>query len=179
MAWTNAALVVYHGTDEHSAANIRRNGIDLTACRRIADFGRGFYVTSRRSSARYWANQKLRRLPPSLRLRAAVLTFDLNRDLVADLDDHLAFVLPGTGFFDFVLYNRSGNPNHARTGIDARSGDPISPCYDVVYGPVSGHPSPTVYVNYDQICFVNDKALAALGKPKGNPTYGSPRFFRP
>jgi hypothetical protein len=169
--WTNAPLVVYHGTDEHSANTISGpSGISLAACRSIADFGRGFYVTSIFDAAKYWADQKVRHLPSTLSIRAAVLVFDLNLNIIAELDDHLTFVLSTPEFFNFVTHNRSncsGNPDHARSGNDPRTGEPISPYYDVVYGPVARDPFPSVYHDYDQICFLNEKALAALGKPRG------------
>jgi hypothetical protein len=74
--WTNAPLTVYHGTDEHSAENIRQYGVDLAKCRRIADLGRGLYVTSVLSSAQYWANEKVRRLRSARAIKSSVLTFD-------------------------------------------------------------------------------------------------------
>lgn len=167
MAWTNAPLVVYHGTDENSALHIARNGISLAACRPLADFGRGFYVTSSLHQAQQWANQKILRLSPPSSLRAAVLTFFLDRDLSADLDDHLTFVRGTNDFYDFCQYNRMGGPSHGRQ---------IGILYDVVYGPVRAYPQLLVFADCDQICLLNQRALNCLGAPNGNPAYGTPFF---
>jgi hypothetical protein len=61
--WNNGPLVVYHGTDEQSAYAVM-NRIDLTLGSPNTDFGRGFYLTSILTSARFWANQKVRRSSP-------------------------------------------------------------------------------------------------------------------
>jgi hypothetical protein len=164
MVWTNAPLVVYHGTDENSAGNILRSGVNLAACAPGSDFGHGFYVTSSLKFAQSWADQKVVRSTA----RAAVLTFRLDRDLAAELDDHLTFVLASDEFFDFVSYNRGGGTNHARS-----AGTP----YDLVYGPISAYPFRLVYVDCDQICFLNQRALGSLIGPTGNPSYGDPRFL--
>ena len=166
MPWTNAPLVVYHGTDEDAAVRIQAVGIDLAVCRLRADFGRGFYVTSSLHQAQQWANQKALRSPRGG--RSAVLTFDLDRDEVANLDDHLAFVMQGSDFFDFVRYNRLGNNDHAR-----RSAVP----YDVVYGPVAAYPQSLTFLNCDQICFLNQNALSSLRGPRRDINYGSPIFL--
>jgi hypothetical protein len=94
------------------------------------------------------------------------------------LDDHLAFGYPTDDFFDFVDHNRaiSGEPHHARSGNDLRSGAPLSPYYDVVYGPVSKYPYRLIRFNADQICFLTEKAALCLGKPIGNPASGNPYF---
>jgi Protein of unknown function (DUF3990) len=166
MVWTNAPLVVYHGTDENAAGNILRYGIRLAACLPGSDFGRGFYVTSSLRFAQNWADQKVVRSMSSI--RAAVLVFHLDRDMAADLDDHLAFVLASDEFFDFVEYNHGGATDHARSGGTS---------YDLVYGPTSAYPLRLVYVDCDQICFLNQKALGCLLGPAGNPSYGNPRFL--
>jgi len=44
MAWTNAPLLVHHGTVEAHATNIQNYGIDLNRCRPNHDFLRGFYL---------------------------------------------------------------------------------------------------------------------------------------
>jgi hypothetical protein len=163
-------LVVYHGTDENAAANILKNGVDPAAGIALSDFGPGFYVTSSLWYAKNHADQKV--LRSAMSLRAAVLIFDVDRDLVGNLDDHLTFVCAGDEFHDFVAYNHGGGLNHARAG-----GAP----YDLVYGPISQYPERSVHLDdrdqiCDQICFLNRKALGSL-KPPGNPIYGAPRFL--
>src|SRR4051812_19341974 len=123
--WNNGPLVVYHGTDEQSAYAIM-NRIDLMLGSPNTDFGKGFYLTSILTSARFWANQKVRRSSP--RRNAAVLTFHIERDTIAELDDHLAFSYPTDDFYDFVDLNRAslGDPDHARSGADRKSGTALA-----------------------------------------------------
>jgi hypothetical protein len=77
-------------------------------------------------------------------------------------------VMQGSDFFDFVRYNRLGNNDHAR-----RSAVP----YDVVYGPVAAYPQSLTFLNCDQICFLNQKALSSLRGPRRDINYGSPIFL--
>ena len=163
MVWTNAPLTVHHGTDEAGANGIVTGGINLTVCRPYADFGRGFYVTSSLHQAQQWANLKALRAPPPLggsQSRAAVLTFNLDRDAAGDLNDHLAFVLPSREFSDFVDYNRLGSLTHARGG-----GVP----YDLVYGPVAAYPQALIFMNCDQICLLTSVAPGVLSGPTAVP----------
>ncbi len=155
MVWNNTPRKVYHGTiDPHVAAI--SGGVNPAAGRGAADFGQGFYVTTDLHQAEQWANQKARSMPSAP--NAAVLTFELDRDLIATLGDHLTFVLADIDFYDFVLFNRFGSPSHKRS-----SGYP----YDVVYGPVAAHPQTISFSGCDQICFVAGgrnvtKAIQAL-----------------
>lgn len=147
------------------------NNIRLIASRPAGDFGRGFYLTSNLHQAEQWANQKVLRMPPpppgAPAVRSAVLTFDFDRDLAADLDDHLTFVLPTNDFFDFVNYNHLGSPHHARA-----SGVP----YDLVYGPLAAYPQTLTYGNCDQLCLLSQRAVATLTRRTGTPALGNPFF---
>jgi len=158
MAWTNAPLVVYHGTDEPSARRIVQprpgspNGIDLAVCSPTdVDFGQGFYVTTFRTEAEHWATL---RATINGGLRPAVVSFEIDRDEIATLGDHLAFVLPDDGFFDFVECNRTGYPpHHARQ---------VARPYDLVYGPISVHGERLHIEDWDQICFLSQRAVNCL-----------------
>jgi hypothetical protein len=142
------------------------NGIDLSLGDPNKDFGQGFYVTTVLHQAEQWANQKVRKLPTHVNDDAAVLTFDMDRDIAGGCGDHLAFVIADAAFYDFVLYNRLGGPSHHRTTTS----------YDIVYGPVAAFPQTITYEGCDQICFLTPKALAALGPPLANPSRGNPFF---
>lgn len=179
MVWTNAPARVYHGTTLARANSIRTratqlgtNGIDLALGRGGADFGRGFYVTTVLHQAEQWANVKVTDTQPSIQFAttaadtAAVLVFEVERDL-AGRCDHLTFVVEDLEFHQFVLFNRLGNSAHARGG-----GDP----YDMVYGPVAAYPQSITYSDCDQICFLTDRALAALGPPLPDRLEGFPLF---
>lgn len=167
MVWSNSPAKVYHGTTRQDALSIVGSGPNPAFGRGAADFGQGFYVTSNLHQAQQWANQKVRSLPGSH--IAAVLTFDLDRDLVGAYGDHLAFVLPDGAFHDFVLFNRLGSSTHGRAARKP---------YDVVYGPVAAFPQSITYANCDQICFVaGGAAVGALGLPGPNILYGNPVYF--
>lgn len=129
MVWTNAPARVYHGTTLAAAYNIiaqatrlGTNGIDRTLGRLDADFGQGFYVTTVLHQAQQWANNKVRDAQaPTLLLNitsadtAAVLIFDMDRDIAGD-GDNLTFVVEDSAFHEFVLFNRLRNSAHARGG---------------------------------------------------------------
>jgi hypothetical protein len=162
--------MVYHGTTLSQAVQIVANGVDPARGRPAADFGQGFYVTTVLGQAQEWANQKTRTAGGVE--RAAVLVFNIDRDLMGALGDHLAFLVPNSAFYDFVLFNRLKNPRHGRA-----SNVP----YDVVYGPVSLYPQNLTIASCDQICIVAgsasmDSAIAALGKPHPDPLLGDPLF---
>lgn len=158
MAWGNGPLKVYHGTDRHSAESVVE-GINLEFCRPSGvDFGRGFYVTTVLAEAWCWAETRAR----IRRGEPAVVAFELDREAVSRLGGHLVFTLAGTDFFDFVEYNRLGQPNHGRLGIPDDE-PPLPPVpYPVVYGPVSRYPDRDFEPDWDQICLVSEAAIDCL-----------------
>jgi hypothetical protein len=166
MVWTNSPARVFHGTTLSNAKNIIKNDPDPTRGRAAADFGQGFYVTSVLHQAQQWANLKVRNLPPHLSDKAAVVEFDMNRDVAGQLGDHLTFVVADSAFHDFVLFNRLGSATHGR----GQKGQ-----YDLVYGPVAAFPQTLTYANCDQICFLSQRAVQAL-TARGNPSEGNPYF---
>jgi hypothetical protein len=158
VAWGNGPLKVYHGTDRRSAESIVE-GIDLEVCRPLGvDFGRGFYVTTMLAEAWCWAETRAR----IRRAEPAVVAFDLDREAVANLRDHLVFTLASTDFFDFVAYNRDGLPNHARMGRPDDEPPALPMPYSVVYGPVSRHPDRDIEPDWDQICLLSEAAIGCL-----------------
>lgn len=170
MVWSNTPRKVYHGTTDRLAGAIFDTGVNPAAGRTTADFGQGFYVTSDFHQAQQWANRKARNQPKAI-VRAAVLSFLLDRDRIGALGDHLAFVLADDDFHDFVTFNRFGSKSHARSGGHA---------YDVVYGPVSAFPQRLTFASCDQICFVAagprvSMSIQALGAPR-DVVYGTPFF---
>lgn len=171
VAWTNAPAMVYHGTTYTQAAQIVAHGVDPAKGRTAADFGQGFYVTTVLGQAQEWANQKARTAGGNE--RAAVLVFNIDRDLMGARGDHLVFLVPSPAFYEFVLFNRLDNPRHGR-GLKAP--------YDVVYGPVSLYPQKNLTISRcDQICITAgsasmDSAIVALGKPNPDTFVGDPLF---
>jgi hypothetical protein len=168
--WSNAPLLLYHGTDSQALSGLRLSkgaalaafAADLKHCRPNTDFGRGFYMTTSERQARNWANLRVHRVISGHRRssavgpRAVVLAFSLDRDWLANLDA-LCFVLPNRDFFDLVWDCRSGEPPHQRTSGKI--------AYDVVYGPVTLWPQGMVVGESDQVSFHTDDAVKALPKP--------------
>ena len=68
------AVVLYHSTDHHSAADILNRGIDLRCGRQKRDFssGSGFYLTKSLDDALNWAK--------STTAKPAILVFELSRE---------------------------------------------------------------------------------------------------
>jgi hypothetical protein len=165
--WNNDNVVLFHGCSEESLhpANPRGiavsglpHNIDLTACAKRTEFGRGFYTTTWIEQAKEWANRQTKKLKArsagrSLR-KAIVLGLSVDRDKLAALDS-LVFTNEDCGFWPFVTYCRSGSIPHARSL-------PGQPEYDVIYGPVSIWPQRLVIKDCDQVSFHTSKALAIL-----------------
>jgi hypothetical protein len=163
--WNNAALTVFHGTDDVS---LGRSGVtqgtvlrgfvaNLSLCRPLTDFGQGFYTTTSLHQAREWANARVRRvLAPTQVHTAVVIQFSLDRDWLALLDA-LAFARPTGDFWNLVTDCRYGFPPHQRSGSKA--------AYDVVYGPVTIWPSRLLIQDCDQISFHSPTAAAGLRRP--------------
>lgn len=160
--WTNSVLRVFHGTDSHSVGvdNLATGvappfAVNLALCRPFADFGRGFYTTTRLHQAKQWANIRVLRARPTAGLRAVVIRFDLDRDWLAGLDT-LAFVRATADFWNLVSDCRNGFPPHQRL-------PPYPVLYDVVYGPVTLWPQTLVVEDCDQVSFHTQRATAGLG----------------
>ena len=151
MTWTNGPLVVFHGTDEASAAAISKFGIDPRVFRTKTDFGPGFYVTTNAYQAEQWASKRCRLRP----LRAAVIAFELRRDEIERLT-HLCFTRDDADYRDFVAYCRKGQPNH---------GPGRTRAYALVYGPVSLWPQWLTIADCDQILFTDPKSITGFSSP--------------
>lgn len=159
--WSNGPLTVFHGTDSVSLAGYGRlvqstplSGftVAIARCRPNTDFGQGFYLTTYDHQARQWANVRVRRMrsPRGAPLHAVVLSFSIDRDLLAAADT-LAFVVATPDYWDLVQDCRLGFPPHRRPGGEQS--------YDVVYGPVSLWRQELVIHDCDQIS-IHDQALA-------------------
>jgi hypothetical protein len=151
----------YHGTDSSSLAAygsltlhtpLAGFAVNIARCRPNTDFGQGFYLTTNDHQARQWANSRVRRLrdPRAAPLQAVVLSFAIDRDLLAGADI-LAFVVATTDYWDFVHDCRLGFAPHGRAGAKKY--------YDVVYGPVSLSRQELIVHDCDQIS-VHDQSLA-------------------
>lgn len=162
--WLNQPLTLYHGTDSGSlpswpvaVGSTLTFSVNLSRCRRLTDFGRGFYTTTNQHQARQWANTRVLRTPMLLGVKAVVLAFSIDRDVLSSLDT-LAFVRSTTDYWDLVTDCRYGFNPHARAKVGHLA-------YDIVYGPVTIWPQSLVIADCDQISFHTSKAAAALGLP--------------
>jgi hypothetical protein len=152
--WTNAPLVLFHGTTRTYAENVETTGVDLTRCRDNTDFGRGFYATTQREHAVIMAESRSSKRNDSPR----IVRFTLNRNKLANFKA-IAFVqgnLNATDFWSFIF--------HCRQGRSQRP--PYSVPYDVVYGPVArtwwGPSNFTLWKGYDQVSFHTQAAVDFL-----------------
>jgi len=182
MPWTNQDLELFHGCADAALQPVNPVGIgaggnphniQLSLCRPLTDFGRGFYTTTWEHQAKEWANQQTRRLFRARGSTAAaiVLRFQVGRDRLAELED-LVFTRDTTEFYDLVQDCRSGVLPHGRTPANNPRGLVE---YDLVYGPVSLWRQKLVIKDCDQISFHTPQALAILPSPdvhaRGNPLF--------
>ncbi len=115
------------------------------------DFGRGFYTTTSLSQARSWAAVKSVRKPGS---HPAVVEFQIDRDVLAALENLWFVVHRSSDFWNFVDQCRAGG-DHSR----AVNGG----WYDVVAGPVTrSFRDRSVHAPYDQVSFHTPAAEALL-----------------
>ncbi|MBM4384382.1 MAG: DUF3990 domain-containing protein [Deltaproteobacteria bacterium] len=153
MAWTNAPLELFHGTDAASAHSILGSGVSLSYCSPLTDFGAGFYTTTNLTQARDWAIARATRAGRA----PAVVGFAVDRTWLSRLEG-LTFVQSGhaTGYQDFVRYCRAGHAPHRPGGVD----------YEVVSGRVAIWPRRTAtlltFRRYDQFSFHTSKVILAL-----------------
>jgi Protein of unknown function (DUF3990) len=187
MAWTNAPLVLYHGTDnasidarDHPSArgqvgtlglapnpsNIYigpNTGRGVGRVRTGTEFGPGFYATTSEHQARQWANQGLRRaLASGIRnQQAVVIRFEVDRDRLSRLES-LSFVRDDPGFWDFVAWCRPrGRTSHNRAHNPNLQ--PWPEMYEVVHAPVTIWRQLLVLKDCDQISFHSNNAVQVLG----------------
>ena len=153
-AWTNQPLRVYHGTTDVHADAILHSGVQIGSGRPERDFGPGFYTTTLRAQAEYWAWE---RSGKSAGAAPAVLEITLNREALGGLDT-LAFVRgerEAEDFWSLVAHCRSGATDHGRRGDETR--------YDIVIGPVTAFWKQRVtMLGADQISFHTERAQRLL-----------------
>jgi hypothetical protein len=149
--WCGAAepgetVRLWHGCTSVEAANILRFGVDPTRGRWDTDFGQGFYTTTWREQAEFWAWERyyLTPLAPGAAptfLFPVVIGFQVNRQLLGDLQT-LAFAggdFDAEGFWSLVQHCRKSQlrvkiNNHKCTGFAAPI---IQNWYDIAVGPVA------------------------------------------
>jgi hypothetical protein len=150
--WTDQDIVLYHGTlDTHVASVL--NAVDLRRCRRLCDFGRGFYTTTRMVQAERWA-QNVARYGGA----PAVIEFTVERNAIARLDC-LSFARAShdaIDFWSFVQFCKTTAADHNRRH---------RPWYDIVSGPVPGDwKKQTVISDGDQVSFHTTAAVRILNQ---------------
>jgi hypothetical protein len=76
IAAKDGSIDLYHGTSSGGAANIRSNGIDVSAGRANRDFGQGFYTTRLPAQAARWASDNFGDSSTVLHYRVPSSMFD-------------------------------------------------------------------------------------------------------
>lgn len=79
-------MVLYHGTDDKSANNIVKNGIDLYSGSLHTDFGPGFYTTPDIKLAEIWAKRK------GIFSRGAVVSYVIDEEYLGKVSDITRFL---------------------------------------------------------------------------------------
>ncbi len=163
--WTNPKITLFHGTDSVAAGALGAVPgdtlpfvVNLALCKPSTDFGQGFYTTTRLHQAKQWANMRVLRVAPSPGLYAVVITFQVDRDWLASMDN-LSFVRATHDFWDLVTDCRIGFPPHQRV-------PPRPVPYDVVAGPVTLYPQKLIISDCDQFSFHTRRAVAGLPFPE-------------
>lgn len=98
-------MILYHGTTEEAAENIRANGIDYTYGNDEADFGQGFYLTDDKEFAIKCAFRKVR---SELLAKPALVSY--NFDMKAALASGMVMEFKKTDidWGQFIINNRNG-----------------------------------------------------------------------
>jgi len=109
-------MKVYHGS------YMKIETIDLTKCQPRKDFGQGFYVTSLRSQAEYWA----KRMGDWKHTEGVISEFDFKEYIAKDMKfKFLRFDGYSEDWLDFILLNRTNE-------LEEQAHD-----YDIVEGNVA------------------------------------------
>jgi hypothetical protein len=167
-------VTLWHGCTTSERVSIERRGVDLSRCRVNTDFGRGFYTTTLRRQAAYWAMHSFgQRLlanggrgdrPVVLRFRVRRYGVPSSRRLIDQgLDKLLSlhFVRGDHGnedYWSLVHHCRQSRPDALN---DHRR--PPGGWYDVVTGPVAAFWEQRVAMaDSDQVSFHTAKAIRLL-----------------
>lgn len=160
-------VVLWHGCLGKDATSIRSKGIDPTLCQPDTDFGRGFYLTTTRRQANYWARERYDALSPAeqkkLDNHPILLRFRVKRQELAMLEALHLFVRgehANQEYWSLVCHCRSSTriPLHICCHkLDrSKNGAPATRVewYDIVTGPVAAYwKQRQAFADYDQISF--------------------------
>ena len=123
-------MILYHGTDEKSARNIIKNGIDLSFCNEYTDFGKGFYTTNDMRLAESWGHQRGK----IEGCRGAIVSFQVEITSIKSSLSVLEFQNADSKWGQFVLNNRN-NIKYAK--YMAMNLHNHFASFDVVIGPIA------------------------------------------
>lgn len=153
---------LWHGCGGKAADSILGVGVSLDFSRPCLDFGRGFYTTTSRKQADFWAWECERRKNKKIDRDPVVVGFKIKRERLANLCS-LAFVdgsSDNEDYWSFVqhcrLSDRAPHRYHAEDAL---------PPYDVVFGPVAGQWRQRIHMpQCDQVAFHTDAAVYVLNE---------------
>ena len=177
-------LVFWHGCTDDDRRSIESEGLVLNRCRVNTDFGRGFYVTTRRRQAEEWAflraqdrpNQTEPKPSQPVVLRLRIKRFDLARlhslqFVRGDYDDE--------DYWSLVQHCRQSNKATKNKPAFIRHHDgPFFGWYDIVHGPVAANwRQRALMANTDQVGFHTPAAVGLLNDLIGTGSNESYSFF--
>lgn len=163
-------VILWHGCTAGDKDGIEASGIDLAHCRPDRDFGRGFYTTTIRRQAAYWAWKRRVVLEEqgTVAPLAVVLRFRVPRVTLANLSS-LHFVrgdFDNEDYWSLVQHCRQSVPA-AGTGkaVIHNHHGPKRGWYDMVTGPVAAFWEQRIAMaGSDQVSFHTPKAIRVFNE---------------
>lgn len=150
-------MIVYHGS------NVIVDHPDIEHSFRSLDFGKGFYVTTVREQAEKWARRKADIYGTN---KAIVTVYNMSEDLSGLIKK--SFEEDLTEWIDFVCRCRDGEEDYLQYDLikGKVANDKVFRVVDMYHSGIWDKERAIneikVYPNYDQIAFINQKAINQL-----------------
>lgn len=150
-------MIVYHGS------NVIVDHPDIEHSFRSLDFGKGFYVTTVREQAEKWARRKADIYGTN---KAIVTVYSMSEDLNGLIKK--SFEEDLTEWIDFVCRCRDGQEDYLQYDLikGKVANDKVFRVVDMYHSGIWDKERAIneikVYPNYDQIAFINQKAINQL-----------------
>ena len=150
-------MIVYHGS------NVIVDHPDIEHSFRSLDFGKGFYVTTVREQAEKWARRKADIYGTN---KAIVTVYSMSEDLNGLIKK--SFEEDLTEWIDFVCRCRDGEEDYLQYDLikGKVANDKVFRVVDMYHSGIWDKERAIdeikVYPNYDQIAFINQKAINQL-----------------
>lgn len=115
-------LLLFHGTTSDNVESIKTK-IDIGICKKISDFGQGFYLTDNYEQAKVWAKKMAlikNRNSKGIQVEASIIAYEINLYKITQMNN-MEYNDKNTKWAKFIFNCRTLNLHQ----------------YDVVYGPVA------------------------------------------